>query len=83
MLLDRPRRRPRPRTTWATAVRGVSGSRCIEDGPELLGHGRRRSAPRCDDLPDAFWLTYGDTYLAHRPGVPMEAAFRAPGGRRS
>ncbi len=35
---------------------------CIEDGPELLGTG---GAVRrvLDALPDAFWLTYGDTHV--------------------
>ena len=40
--------------------------RCVEDGPELLGTGGaiRRTL---DDLPDPFWVTYGDTLL----DVPM------------
>jgi NDP-sugar pyrophosphorylase family protein len=43
-------------------------ARCVEDGPELLGTGGaiRRVL---DDLPDQFWVTYGDTLL----DVPMQS----------
>ena len=42
--------------------------RCLEDGPELLGTGGaiRRAL---EQLPDRFWVTYGDTLL----DVPMQS----------
>ena len=45
--------------------------RCIVDGPQLLGTGGaiQRALP---DLPERFWVTYGDTLL----DVPMEAVER-------
>jgi NDP-sugar pyrophosphorylase family protein len=51
--------------------------RCIEDGPQLLGTGGAVRAALAG-LPDAFWLTYGDTYLPIEL-APVEAAFRAAG----
>jgi MurNAc alpha-1-phosphate uridylyltransferase len=42
------------------------GVRCIEDGPTLLGTGGAVRAA-LDELPEAFWIAYGDTLLS----VPM------------
>jgi NDP-sugar pyrophosphorylase family protein len=55
------------RHVGATDAPGRAQVRCVEDGPELLGTGgaiRRALA----DLPDRFWITYGDTLL----DVPMD-----------
>jgi N-acetyl-alpha-D-muramate 1-phosphate uridylyltransferase len=42
--------------------------RCVSDGPQLLGTGGAICA-ELSGLPDAFWVTYGDTLLE----APMEA----------
>ena len=49
-----------------TAAPGGARVRCVEDGPELLGTGGaiRRAL---DELPERFWITYGDSLL----DVPM------------
>ncbi|HEX2039691.1 MAG TPA: sugar phosphate nucleotidyltransferase [Acidimicrobiales bacterium] len=49
--------------------------RCVEDGPVLLGTGGAVRAA-LDSLPDAFWVTYGDTLL-DAPMEDIEARFLA------